>query len=258
MYGGKALIDLYRNGTISKPLSSFLTDLYESICCKTRITCDRVPATFDHLPSFTSTTQHGPNSPVHPLFGLAGSLYVMLSLVSQLPSERPQMSDSHFIIKTQQLEKALQDWCVVADQTIHRASTRLIREATMAAEAIRWAVLIRLYQIMSHHQHNSDFYQDQKHTAVQTILNCMSNISPTSSINNQLLLPLFMAGLCATRKTERLQIEYRLTLMESTVALGNISSVHQLLDSFWKRSHLREEIDWEELLRTEYPYALLF
>jgi transcriptional activator protein UGA3 len=206
----------------------------------------------------TSTSQHGSSSPVHPLFGLAGSLYDMLDLVNQLPSECLQRGDSQINIKSQQLEKALQDWCVVPDQAIHHANIRLIREATMAAEAIRWAVLIRLYQIISHHQNQSDFYQDQKHAAVQNILNCISNISLSSPANSQLLLPLFMAGLCATRKTERLQIEYRLTLVESTVALGNISSVHQLLDMFWKRSHNGEEVDWEELLRTEYPYALLF
>lgn len=253
MYGAKALIDLYPNGS-----PSFLTDLYESICCKTRITCDKVPATFDHSPSMTSTTQHGSNSPVHPLFGLAGKLYDMLNLVRQLPSQRQQMSDFQFNIKAQQLEKALEDWCVVPDQITHHANTRLIREATMAAEAIRWAVLIRLYQIIPHHQNQSDFYQDQTHAAVQNILNYISNIPPTSPANSQLLLPLFLAGLCATRKTERLQIEYRLTLVESTVALGNISSVHQLLDMFWKRNHHGEEVDWEELLRTEYPYALLF
>lgn len=206
----------------------------------------------------TCTTQYGTNSPVHPLFGLAGSLYDTLNLVSQLPLERLQMSDSQFNTEAQRLEKALRDWNVVPDQPIYLAKTRLVREATMAAEAIRWAVLIRLYHVISHHQNDSDYHQSRKNAAVQNILNCVSNISPTSPANNQLLLPLFMAGLCATKKTERLQIEYRLTLMESTLALGNISSVHKLLDRFWKRSHHGEEVNWEELLRTESPYALLF
>lgn len=206
----------------------------------------------------TCTTRYGINSSVHPLFGLAGSLYDTLNLVSQLPLKRLQMSHSQFYTEAQRLEKALQEWTVVPHQPIYHAKTRLVREATMAAEAIRWAVLIRLYHITSHPRNESDFYQDRKHAAVHNILNCMSNISPTSPTNSQLLLPLFMAGLCAMKKTERLQIEYRLTLMESTVALGNISSVHQLLDTFWKRNHHGEEVNWEELLRTESPYALLF
>jgi transcriptional activator protein UGA3 len=194
---------------------------------------------------------------IHPLFGLAGCLYEKLDSISQLALKRTKIPPAHqdgfnFALEARCIEKYLEEWSVPTN--VRYQNIRLIHDTSMAAEAIRWAALIRLYQIMAGEKED---IEKKKQIAVDNILNAVSSIPPGSPANSQLLLPLFMAGLSTASKTKRLQIEYRLSLVESLVALGNISCAHQILDLFWDRKY-NGEVDWELLLRVDHPLMLLF
>ncbi|OKL63256.1 hypothetical protein UA08_01590 [Talaromyces atroroseus] len=256
LYGAKALIDLHQD--VSTAPSNFALDLYAIICCKTRITCDRVPVVSSSSSSFTSSRTEFMAAGIHPLFGLASCLYEKLDLISQLPLKRSQMLPDcvNFTLETRSIEKYLTEWSVPTN--VRHQNTQLISDTAMAAEAIRWAALIRLYQIMVEEtEQEKEDIEEKKQIAVDNLLNAISSIPPGSPADSQLLLPLFMAGLVTPRKSERLQIEYRLSIVENIVVLGNISCAHQLLDLVWER-YYNGEVDWQALLRVEYPHVLLF
>ncbi|PYI07544.1 hypothetical protein BO78DRAFT_417663 [Aspergillus sclerotiicarbonarius CBS 121057] len=255
LYGAKALIDSHLDRASSKPLPDFLLDLYDLICCKTRITCDKVPGLRGGYP-LLSTYNERPNNSIHPLFGLAGDIYQLLNSITQValdrtnPDTTPEQEAVRFT-EAQKIEKRLQLWAVPA--RVKHPNDQLLRDSSMAAEAIRWAALIRLYQVMGEPYSNPT----KPHNAAENILAVIAQIRPGSPVDAQLLFPLFMAGLSVSRKTERLQIEYRISLLESSIGLGNIAGAHQLLDTVWERSH-GDTLDWELLIRTECPYVLLY
>ncbi|KKK14660.1 hypothetical protein P175DRAFT_0341800 [Aspergillus ochraceoroseus IBT 24754] len=255
LYGAKVLVDLHLAGGLPIAPSKFVLDLYEFICCKTRITCDRVPVERIGFPSTLLSTGDS-QVHIHPLFGLAGDLYHILNLISQLAMDKNKQTqtpgnEDEFLLEARRIETSLQEWIVPIEVDHH--NTRLVRDAAIAAEAIRWTALIRLHQVMG-----GTFRDESKlQTAVENILSAVSCISPGSSVDSQLLLPVFMAGISAVRKSARLQLEYRLSLLESTIGMGNIAGAHQLLDLFWEHNRERD-VDWEDLLKREHPYVIFY
>ncbi|PWY87960.1 hypothetical protein BO94DRAFT_624101 [Aspergillus sclerotioniger CBS 115572] len=255
LYGAKALIDSHLDRPSPKPLSEFLLDLYDFICCKTRITCDKVPKLRGGYPILSSYNER-PHNSIHPLFGLAGDLYQLLDSITQLaldranPDTTPERQAMH-LTRAREIEKRLQLWAVPA--RVKHPNDQLLQDSTMAAEAIRWAALIRLYQVMGESYSNPT----KHHNAAENILAVIAQIRPGSPVDAQLLLPLFMAGLSVSRKTERLQIEYRISLLESSIGMGNIAGAHQLLDIVWEQSD-EDTLDWEVLVQRGYPCVLLY
>jgi hypothetical protein len=120
---------------------------------------------------------------------------------------------------------------------------------------MRWATTIRLYQVV----HGSKTSQLMLQTAVSNILSAVSIIQPGAKAEAHLLFPLFMAGVSTTLKPQRLTIEYRMSVIESTVGIGNITGVHQLLDAVWLKSKDDTvNVDWELLMHTEHSGVMLF
>lgn len=255
LYGSKALIDVSLSQGTGRKLSQFLLDLYKFICCKAMITCEKVPV----MPSgFESLQDVEPESisSIHPLVGLAGDLYNKLSEISHLAVQRMSRhatatSAGIFTAKAAELEAYLQSW--QAPKYGH--NRRLFNEAVYAAEAIRWAALLRLYQVVD----GCAINPEKRRIALNHVEYFISQIRPGSSLEAQLLFPLFMAGLSATRRAELLSIEYRITVLESTVGTGNITGAHKLLDLFWERSQWGSgNVDWEFLLQEKHANVVLY
>ncbi len=126
-------------------------------------------------------------------------------------------------------------------------------EAQAAAFAMQWAIIIRLLQPTR--KLKNDNPQIKK--AADNILSALSLIRPGSEIEAHILFPLFMAGVCSMTKPNRMTVEYRLNIMETTIGFGNIKLAHQLLDEIWRRANTGEIVDWEVLMRTKYPGLVL-
>ncbi|KAJ5578608.1 uncharacterized protein N7459_007572 [Penicillium hispanicum] len=253
LYGAKALIDSHmQEPLVPAPIQSAL-DLYELICCKTRITCDKVPV---GRGEDASHLYAGQGHKLHPLFGLARDLYQVLDSVEQLVAEKAishiaTPADDALTARAREILEYLEKW--MAPTQVRDSNPQLIRDNIMAAEAIRWAAILRLNATMGWEVGD----RINQKAVVQKILDCISNIPPGSPVNGQLLLPLFLAGVATTRKTQRLQIEYRVSILESTIGMGSIASVHQFLDLVWKHGH-EKNVNWETILQRDHPYVVLY
>ncbi|KAL2828777.1 fungal-specific transcription factor domain-containing protein [Aspergillus cavernicola] len=254
LYGVKALIDSHPHKVLPARLSKFTLDLYDLICCKARIACCQAPVARDEFSlSFTNRVQS--HDTIHPLFGLGKNMYQALDAINSLATKKATtgttaQDDAMLAAKAQQIESFLHGWSV--PMPIQCQDRQLVHDNTMAAEALRWAIIIRFHQVMGWEFSN----ETNQKSAMENILRSVSQIQPSSPANGQILLPLFIAGLSTARKTERLQIGYRMSLLENTVGMGNITSAHQFLDLVW--GHSRKEIKWEAFLQKEHPYVILF
>ncbi|KAJ5825292.1 hypothetical protein N7474_002430 [Penicillium riverlandense] len=253
LYGAKALVDSHMQAAFEPPPLQSAIDLYDLICCKTRITCNKVPMARD---KFLSPTCAGESHNIHPLFGVARDLYQALESINQLVSEKAtkdivRPADAFLSMKARNIQKSLNEW--VAPTQVDHSSPQLIRDSIKAAEALRWTAIIRLHQVMGW----PSSYQANQQCFVQNILTAISHIPPGSPVNGQLLLPLFIAGVTATRKTQRLQIDYRISLLESNISMGNIAGAHQVLDLVWKHGY-ENKLNWEVFLQRDHPCVVLY
>ncbi|CAI7629768.1 unnamed protein product [Penicillium glandicola] len=253
LYGAKALIDSHLQHALIPPPSQSAIDLYDLICCKTRLTCNKVPTARGN---YALTPYGGEPHSIHPLFGLARDLYQVLDSIEQLIAEKaishiPAPVDGFPSVEAREIQQYLQKWTTPTQ--VRDSSPQLTRDSIMAAEAIRWAAILRLNQVMAWEASE----QASQQSAVQNILDAISRIPSGSPANAQLLIPLFLAGVTARRKTQRLQVEYRISILESIIGMGNIASVHRFLDLVWK--HGREtNFKWEVMFQRDYPYAVLY
>ena len=246
------MIDSHLQEALNPPPSQSAIDLYDFICSKTRITCDKVPVARE---DYLSDPYDGGRHNIHPFFGLARDLYRLLDSIEKLVRQNATSniatpSDYFLASKAQSIQKSLQKW--TAPSQLHHSSPQLIRDSIMAAEAIRWAAKLHLHQVMAWEAS----HQTNQQSMVQNILDAISHIPPGSPVNGQLLLPLFLAGVTATRKTHRLQIEYRISLLESSIGMGNIASAHQFLDLAWRRGR-EKNTNWETFFPRDHPYVVL-
>lgn len=208
----------------------------------------------------TALTSIGPDTHqremigVHPLFGIARDLYRSLNRVNKLATRRVNFAGVHldqemFSQEAREIELTLQSWA--PEERI--SDSKRLRETTAAALATQWAVLMRLHQVL----HGNDISGRKIQIAVENILSAVSIIRPGSPVEAHLLFPLFMAGIGSTTKSNRLTVEYRLNIMETTIGFGNISSAHRLLDCIWQKMNEGETPDWEFLMHEEYAGVVL-
>lgn len=192
---------------------------------------------------------------IHPLFGIARNLYTSLNSINKLAARRRTSHESMvdtamFSSEARDIELSLQGWTPPDEPN----DARELREVTAAALAIQWAALMRLQQVM----HGNAVSDRKVQTAVENILSALSIIRPGSQVEAHILFPLFMAGVGSTTKANRLTVEYRLNIMETTVGFGNITGAHKLLDSIWQRMNEGERfVDWELLMQKEYAGVVL-
>jgi transcriptional activator protein UGA3 len=189
------------------------------------------------------------------LFGTARDLYACLNRINKLAIRRTSVHATAkeidmILSEGRDIELSLQGWTPSEEAT----NARDLREVTAAALAIQWAALMRLHHVM----HKNDVSGRRVQTAVESILSAISIIRPGSQAEAHILFPLFMAGIGSTTKANRLTVEYRLNIMETTIGFGNIIEAHKLLDSVWQRMNEGETcVDWELLLNEEYAGVVL-
>ncbi|KAL3449850.1 fungal-specific transcription factor domain-containing protein [Aspergillus insuetus] len=278
LHGAARLIDSYLQQASTASLTRFAVDLYNVICWKARVTCRNTPSpryTTTGISSLDCTAGNvSPCNGIHPLFGLSQDLYQALDSISSLKMRAgsPPGSAANDDVVTraaeaETLERTLYEWTVPPSTrtTTDHPNHQLVRECALAADAIRWASIIYLHQIVrgSHGTNSADNntnpkQQQQQQRALENIMGAIFQIHPGSPVNGQLLLPLFIAGLVASKKADRLHIEYRISLLESNIGMGNIANAHQFLDSVWVSGVGGGGGCWEELFHGEKQSVILF
>lgn len=142
------MIDSHMQEALILPPTQSALDLYDLVCCKTRITWDKVPVTRGED---ASRLYAGQSHEIHPLFGLARDLYQVLDSVEQLVAEKAighiaVSADDALSAKARNIQEYLEKW--TAPTQVRDSNPQLIRDSIMAAEAIRWAVILRLNEVM--------------------------------------------------------------------------------------------------------------
>lgn len=244
MHGAHALLaHAEPDALAAEPLHTFL-EVHQYLCCMASVTSDEVPMILMSKPKRTIGI-------VHPLFGVAPTLYETLPLISSLasPSRTGLKSPEQIRLKVQEIELSLQSWAPNEET----GSNRHDKEARAVAFALQWALILRLHQV-SRKLRNDD---PQVTKAANNILSAISLIRSGSKMEARILFPLFMAGVGSVTKPNRLTVEYRLTILETTIGFGNIVVAHRLLDELWRRSNDGDWVDWEELKDAKYPGLVL-
>lgn len=129
-------------------------------------------------------------------------------------------------------------------------------EARAAAFAVKWAAIIRLHQAVPDLREVAGGTVDQN--LANNILSAVSLIRPGSHIEAHMLFPLFMAGVESTTKANRLTVEYRINIIQTTVGFWNIQSAHRLLDEIWRRMNNRQTVKWDDIAEQVSPGLILF
>lgn len=252
MCGAKALID--SSAAISH--SGFLVDLFNHLCCMAMVTSAKVASILETTPQEPVLKTKHPLAiaEIHPFLGLAEDLYGCLRYINLLAAQRPQivvpLDDIYIASKLIVANEYLENWTPPSssgDKWYHI-------EAVAAAQAVRWGCVIWLQHLMFGYSAPVESRQQ----AIDEVLSAVSQIRPGSAVESQLIFPLFIAGVTATRKAERLRIEYRLSVLESTFGMGNVAGVQRVLDAVWKKSNEGHNIvEWEVLLQQEHSGVLL-
>ncbi|KAH7323462.1 fungal-specific transcription factor domain-containing protein [Rhexocercosporidium sp. MPI-PUGE-AT-0058] len=258
LHGAKALIESHQGRSVEHPLS-FLIDLHKFLCCIAAITPTSTLSVLNSaaVPQLDTGSVCSTNL-VHPLFGLAREMYSAVNRISQLAARRNNHEGLHsqqdpaLDAEARDIELCLQGWNPQRENP--DIDGRKSREVSAAASSIRSAATMRLYQVMYGHDVSSGEVQSW----VDSILSALSLIRPGSLLENHILFPLFMAGVGSATKANRLTVEYRLNIMETTIGLGNITGAHRVLDTVWqKMNDGQSAVNWEQLMEQDYPGVIL-
>ncbi|KAK2033493.1 hypothetical protein LX32DRAFT_73146 [Colletotrichum zoysiae] len=243
LFGAKALLDHIDADSLGKQPLQSMVELYNYLCCVTSATSDDVPPMLENNLS--------DDAAIHPLFGAAAHLYAILPSISQLGKDVALgLSPAQDLqLRAQDVELTIQSWAPLEAT----GSSRYLVEIRAAAFATQWALILRLSQITKKLL-NSDLKIKK---ATNNILSAISLIRPGSEVEAHILFPLFMAGVGSVTKPNRLSVEYRLKIMETTVGFGNVSVAHNLLDELWRRSNEGKAVDWEDLKGSDWASLVL-
>ncbi|KAH8660408.1 fungal-specific transcription factor domain-containing protein [Xylariales sp. PMI_506] len=253
LHGARALLDQLGEHIINSALNS-LIEMYNYISCIASVTSALVPGKYGNRLQIAhpiNTTLTTPDLElIHPLFGLSESLYECLAQINNLAARCQHMSSQQVEKDAEEIRLALQVW----DPPNPVDASRSFTEARAIGFALQWAADMRLLQVTKQLKNNDP----QITKASDNILSALSLIRPGSEMEARILFPLFMAGVGSMTKPNRLTVEYRLDVMESSVGFGNIAIAHQLLDEIWTRANQGETLDWAELMRAKYPGLIFF
>lgn len=232
------------------PVLNTLIELYNYLSCITSITSSRTPGRFGMKLQLLNTSTPTGADIIHPFFGISTGLYESLASINQLAAQKDHESAMVMSQNSGEIELALQSWTPseVADQP------RSFTEARAMGFALQWATNMRLQQVTRKLKNNDPQIKKMS----DTILSALSLIRPGSEMEAHMLFPLFMAGVGSMTKPNRLTVEYRLDVMETTIGFGNISMTHRLLDEIWRKANQGDIVNWEELLGSKYQGLVLF
>ncbi|KAF3933517.1 hypothetical protein ABW20_dc0104655 [Dactylellina cionopaga] len=176
-----------------------------------------------------------PRNPVpHALFGTASELFSIINEIAILAQQRTQFSAAEFsretfLAKAMAIDARLMDWrpkpCV---NTITDAF--LCEKMSAASEAIRWAAIMRLHQLI--------YGYDKTHMKVQTgVKNIILNVSkiPIGDLSESILVfPMLMAGIGAATAEDKYAVRNRMVMMGANIGFGNVFEAHELVEKVWK------------------------
>jgi transcriptional activator protein UGA3 len=244
LYGAKALLDHIDADSLGEQPLQAMLELYNYLCCVASATSDDVPPIIGNGCSSDLA--------IHPLFGAATDLYQILPSISQLAKDVSLglSTPNDLQMRAHDIELKIQSWVPPQDDA---ACSRHVAEIKAAAFATQWALILWLSQV-TRKLPNSD---PKITKAANNILSMISLIRPGSEVEAHILFPLFMAGVGSVTKPNRLTVEYRLKIMETTVGFGNVSVAHTLLDELWRRSNEVGSVDWEDLRDSDWPGLVL-
>jgi transcriptional activator protein UGA3 len=227
------------------PSCRFILDLAYYLGCVSSITSTDV---FTMPAPFKPNTALLSSGYVHPLFGVAGNLFSLLPSIKEIVQHVDDRSTEDILSQAREIELLLQSW-EPCDRSV---DNRYMTEVRAAAFATQWALILSVNQATKVQNH------PQITKAADNILSALSLIRPGSEVEAHVLFPLVMAGVGSNTKANRLTVEYRLTIMNTTVGFGNIRTAHRLLDDVWRLSNEGNVVDWRQVMRSHYPGLVLF
>ncbi|EPS38364.1 hypothetical protein H072_8064 [Dactylellina haptotyla CBS 200.50] len=194
------------------------------------------PEGFEHVPEEpTMPMICAPRSPVpHALFGTASELFAIINEIAVLAQQRTQPNISEFAketfyAKAMAIDAKLMDWrpkpCV---NTV--TDPYLCEKMSAASEALRWAAIVRLHQLI--------YGYDKTHAKVQMgVRNIIHNVSkiPVGDLSESILVfPMLMAGIGAVAPEDKYAVRNRMHLMGANIGFGNVFEAHELVEKVWK------------------------
>ncbi|KAL4735386.1 fungal-specific transcription factor domain-containing protein [Aspergillus similis] len=239
LHGASALLT-QEACNLNAPAGDSIVAIYNYLSCVTSVMSDRAPGQY---------RKPGPSnaSLIDPLFGLSTSLFQSLVSLSRYSSRKPNRHitepDPGDI---RMIEVDVESW---RPPEIYE-ETPAFAEARAMGYALQQAIIMRLLQITQKLKNN----HPKMTKASEKILSALSLIRPGSNVECRMLFPLFMAGVGCMTKSHRLTIEYRLNVMETTIGFGCISLAHKILDEIWRKANHGQIVDWEDLMKSKYPW----
>jgi transcriptional activator protein UGA3 len=191
---------------------------------------------------------------VHPLYGVGEDIYRLITEINEWVRRHVALgaaaaTDESLKYSALQIDQRLRGWTLSDDCIFDKE----LRELSAAADALRWAAVMRLSQATRY----NPIPEAPTNLEVDKIISAMSQIRPGSHVETQLVFPLFMAGASSPDKASRLTVEYRLNVIECTKGFGNIVCAHRLLDEVWARSNERQAVHWEVVMHQQFPDLVL-
>jgi transcriptional activator protein UGA3 len=201
-----------------------------------------------------SAQSKGGKTSIHPLYGVGEDIYRLITEINEWIRRHVALGsaaavDESLTHSALQLDQRLRGWTLNDDCIFDKE----LRELSAAADALRWAAVMRLSQATR----RNPVPEAPTTLEVDKILSAMSQIRPGSHVETQLVFPLFMAGASSPDKASRLTVEYRLNVIECTKGFGNIVCAHKLLDEVWARANERQAVHWEAVMHRQFPDLVL-
>ncbi|KAF3937779.1 hypothetical protein ABW19_dt0205125 [Dactylella cylindrospora] len=176
-----------------------------------------------------------PRSPVpHALFGTASELFSIINEIAVLAQQRSQANVSQFardsfLARAVAIDAKLMNWtsrpCINTN-----TDPFLCEKMTAASEAIRWAAIMRLHQLV--------YGYDKAHFKVQTaVRNIIASVSkiPIGDLSESILVfPMLMAGVGASTAEDKLAVRNRMAMMGANIGFGNVYEAHELVEKVWR------------------------
>ncbi|KAJ6263152.1 Transcriptional activator [Drechslerella dactyloides] len=175
-----------------------------------------------------------PRSPVpHALFGTASELFAIINEIAVLAQQRSSngadFNRDMFFAKAMAIDARLMNWrpkpCV---NTV--SDPFLCEKMTAASDALKWAAIVRLHQLV--------YGCDKTHIKVQAgvhhIIAAVSKIPVGDLSESILVFPMLMAGIGAATAEDRLAVRKRMMLMGASIGFGNVFEAHELVEKVWR------------------------
>lgn len=176
-----------------------------------------------------------PRTPVpHALFGTASELFSIINEIAVLAQQRSQYTLSEFtrdafLADALALEVKLLNWAPTP--CVNTTSDPfLCGKLTAASEAIRWAAVMRLHQLV----YGYDKTHQKIQTAVANIIACVSRIPVGDLSESILVFPMLMAGIGASTPEDKFAVRERMSLMGANIGFGNVYEAHELVEKVWR------------------------